>query len=80
MSILTIVSKILERVTCNQIESYIQIRFQMDRGFHTGVVMIDLQKAFDTVDHDISLQKLKAHSFDYLTNKWFESYLEGRNK
>ena len=108
VSILTIVSKILERVTYNQIESYMksenlfysfqsgfrssfstdtclthltdQIRFQMDRGFYTGMVMIDLQKAFDTVDHDILLQKLKALGFDPLAIKWFESYLKGRNQ
>ena len=107
VSILTIVSKILERVTYNQIESYMksenlfysfqsgfrssfstdtclthltdQIRFQMDRGFYTGMVMIDLQKAFDTVDHDILLQ-LKALGFDPLAIKWFESYLKGRNQ
>ena len=57
-----------------------QIRFQMDRGFYTGIVMIDLQKAFDTVDHDILLQKLKALGFDPLAIKWFESYLKSRNK
>ena len=44
------------------------------------MVMIDLQKTFDTVDHDILLQKLKALSFDPLAIKWFESYLKGRNK
>ena len=43
-----------------------QIRFQMDRVFYTGMVMIDLQKASDTVDHDILLQKLKALGFDPL--------------
>ena len=37
-----------------------QIRFRMDRGFYTGMVMIDLQKACDTVDHDVLLQNLKA--------------------
>ena len=52
----------------------------MDRGFYTGMVMIDLQKTFETVDHDILLQKLKALGFDPLAIKWFESYLKGRNK
>ena len=37
-----------------------QIRFDMDKGNYTGMVMIDLQKVFDTVDHDILLNKLKA--------------------
>ena len=37
-----------------------QIRFDMDKGNYTGIVMINLQKAFDTVDHDILLNKLKA--------------------
>ena len=37
-----------------------QIRFDMDKGNHTGMVMIDLQKAFDTVDLDILLNKVKA--------------------
>ena len=43
------------------------------------MVMIDLQNAFDTVDHDILLQKLKALGFDPLAIKWFELYLKGRN-
>ena len=37
-----------------------QIRFQMDKGFYTGTVIIDLRKTFYTVDHDILLQELKA--------------------
>ena len=41
----------------------------MDRGFYTGMVMIDLQKAFDTVDHNILLQKLRALGFDPLVIK-----------
>ena len=75
VSILSVVSKILERVVYNQIDSdmtsqifftiYSQVfcssystdtcltylsngpyRFQMDRGFYTSMVMIDLQKSF----------------------------------
>ena len=30
----------------------------MEKGFHTGIILVDLQKAFDTLDHAIVLQKL----------------------
>ena len=56
------------------------IRFQMSKGFYTGMVMIDLQKASDTVDHGILLRKLKALGFHDLSVSWLESYLANRNQ
>ena len=53
-----------------------QIRFDMDKGNYTVMVMIDLQKAFDTVDHGILLNKLKAIGLDDLSTSWFSSYLK----
>ena len=32
----------------------------MDKGFHTGMILVDLQKAFDTLDHTALLQKLNV--------------------
>ena len=34
-----------------------------DQGLITGMILIDLQKVFDTIDHDILLQKLYAIGF-----------------
>ena len=43
----------------------------MDKGHYTGMVLIDLQKAFDTVNHDILLCKLDAIGFDFSVIQWF---------
>ena len=34
-----------------------------DKGLMAGMILIDLQKAFDTNDHDVLLQKLFAIGF-----------------
>ena len=44
----------------------------------TGMILIDLQKAFATVDHDMLLQKLYAMGFSKHTVNWFKSYLPNR--
>ena len=49
-----------------------------DQGLITGMILIDLQKAFDTIDHDILLQKLYALGFSKHSVNWFRSYLTNR--
>ena len=49
-----------------------------DNGLFTGMILIDLQKAFDTVDHNILLEKLKAIGFCDNTAKWLYSYFTNR--
>ena len=44
----------------------------------TGVILINLQKAFDKIDHDILLQKLYAIGFSKNSVNWFRSYLINR--
>ena len=50
----------------------------MDKGFHTGMILVDLQKAFDTLDHTVLLQKMECIGFKESVIKWFQSYLSNR--
>ena len=43
-------------------------------------VLIDLSKAFDTVDHKILSKKLFCYGFQDLPFTWCESYLENREQ
>ena len=49
-----------------------------DQGLITGMTLIDLQRAFDTIDHDILLQKLYAVGFSKHSVNCFRSYLINR--
>ena len=71
ISFLPLVSKIIEK----------PIHFVatgMDKQMHTGMILIDLQKAFDTLDHGVILEKMKYFGFRESVIKWFESYLSNR--
>ena len=54
------------------------VQSEMAKGNMVGMVLIDLQKAFDTVDHDILLDKLRAIGVSLVS--WFESYLSNRTQ
>ena len=45
-----------------------------DEGLVTGMILIDLQKAFDKINHEILL-KLEAIGFSDKSIRWFRSYL-----
>ena len=49
-----------------------------DDGLVTGMILINLQKVFDTINHDILLKKLSIIGFSDHTVKWFQSYLSNR--
>ena len=49
-----------------------------DTGLHTGMILIDLQKAFDTIDHNLLLEKMIYLGFSESTIQWFKCYLSKR--
>ena len=49
-----------------------------ESGLHTGMRFIDLQKAFDTIDHEILINKLEFLGFSKNVILWFKSYLSSR--
>ena len=55
-----------------------QIQSHFDKGMLSCGVFIDLKKAFDTIDHCISLQKLYHYGIRGIINDWFRSYLTER--
>ena len=108
ISVLTVISKVFEKVVFMQLSDYLSehrllyefqsgfrssystdtclihltdyIKLENDKGNFTGMVLLDLQKAFDTVDHTILLNKLKWLGADDLTVQWFRCYLTGRTQ
>ena len=49
-----------------------------DSGLYTGMILIDLQKAYDTINHNILLEKMYLMGFSEQAIGWFKSYLSNR--
>ena len=106
VSILPVLSKILERAVNDQLNEYLTkkgllydfqsgfrkgfstetclmnlcdyVKMETSKGNFTGMVLIDLQKAFDCVDHQILLDKLSV--MGVMSVDWFRSYLNDRQQ
>ena len=106
ISILPVVSKIMEKEVHRQVYSFLvehnllhpaqhgfrQMRStqtallnvvdqwlkNMDNSEVTGVVFIDIAKAFDTVKHSLVIDKLQNIEIKNLELEWFRSYLNNR--
>ena len=57
-----------------------QITEAFCQGKYTLGVFLDLSKAFDTVNHNILIEKLKAYGIQSENLKWFRSYLSNRKQ
>jgi hypothetical protein len=52
----------------------------MDNKMLTALVLLDLSKAFDSINHNILLQKLEFIGASQSSLRWFSSYLKGRSQ
>ena len=43
-------------------------------------IFLDLEKAFDTVDHTIMIEKLRAYGIKGIPRYWFKSYLDNKQQ
>ena len=103
ISLLSSVSKILEKSIYVQLQNYLSsknliyefqsgfhngystetcliyltdyIRTQLDEGKFVDMLLLDVQKTFDIVNHEILCRKLEAMG---IKSAWFESYLSNR--
>jgi len=59
---------------------YNDLLIATDRGPVSGLCLLDLTAAFDTVDHELLLQRLdRSFGIRGWAKDWFESYLTGRS-
>ena len=56
------------------------IRSLIDKGEYVCGIFVDLEKAFDTVHHDILCEKIKAYGLRGNVNKLLKSYLSNRKQ
>ena len=103
ISLLCILSKIIERIIHDQTQDFLSknkilYRFQsgfqknystntclghltdkintgFEKGLFNGMILIDLQKAFDTTGRQILIKKMKYLDFSKNVIAWFKSYL-----
>lgn len=108
ISILPVISKILEKVVVEQLVSHLETEGLLpetqsgfrqgfstcsallnvvdemitakDKGLESVMTSLDFSQAFDSVNFDLLLAKLRFYQFDDISVKWFSSYLTGRTQ
>jgi hypothetical protein len=108
ISVLPVLSKVVDSIIKFQIEKFLKTNGVVDRnqlGFRKGsgadlaaiefshniasaldkgnivaAVFFDVSKAFDTIKHDVLLEKMEAYGFRGQVNEFVRSYLVGRKQ
>ena len=50
----------------------------LDNKGISGAILMDLSKAFDTINHELLIAKFRAYGFDYNTLSIIQNYLSDR--
>jgi hypothetical protein len=61
-------------------ELYSKIAQNLDNKLHSIGIFLDLSKAFDTLNHEILLNKLNSYGIRGVANDWLRSYLSNRTQ
>ena len=64
----------------NYVASVDDWRRGLDNNHLVGVVLVDLSKAFDSVNHDLLLCKMDRYGIRGKEQCWFHTYLSGRKQ
>ena len=72
----------LNKSCCTQLVTFCDsLSLSLNKNIQTNVIYFDFQKAFDSVNHDIILKKLKyQYNIDGSLLRFFVNYLKGRNQ
>ena len=62
------------------LEMYDKISLAIDNNEYAVGIFLDLSKAFDTVDHNLLLNKLSYYGVRGIARDWFSSYLNNRTQ
>ena len=62
------------------LEFHDKIVSELEKSKLPLAIFLDLSKAFDTIDHEIMLQKLQYYGITGVCLQWFKSYLTGRRQ
>ena len=54
------------------------LKLRLNNGSKVGVIIMDLPKAFDSLNHELLLTKLKAYRLDSNSVTFMKSYLTNR--
>ena len=60
------------------LELFDRIYSSKEKGKKPAILFLDIKKAFDCVNHEILLEKLKHYGIRGVALEWFKSYLSGR--
>jgi Reverse transcriptase (RNA-dependent DNA polymerase) len=62
------------------LDMYDKLTHSFDKGHRSIGIFIDLQKAFDSLNHSILLSKLSFYGIRGIAQDWFTSYLDHRSQ